>query len=110
TRERAADVEAASAYLAHVPHLPQVAPHERRPERLVVRRERRARGGAALERPPRRLGREPPRLDCIVDPLQRWHVDEPDAVTGEQEPRRMEPLRQRDESALRNRLRAPLHT
>jgi len=50
-----------------------------------------------------------PRLDRVVNALQRRHVDETDAVAAQQQPRRMEPLRERDEPALRDRLRAPLH-
>ena len=37
-----------------------------------------------------RLGREPSRLDRVVDALERRHVDEPDAVAAEQQPRCVE--------------------
>src|SRR6266542_803699 len=59
---------------------------------------------AAPERRERRLGCEPAGLDRVVDPLQRRHVHEPRAVACDQEPRRMESLRQREEAALRERL------
>src|SRR6478609_4490593 len=43
-----------------------------------------------------------------MNPLQRRYVDEPDTVARQQQPRRMEALRQRNEAALRNRLGPPL--
>ena len=80
-----------------------------RAQRLVVGVERAdpARHLAALERAERRLGREPTRLDRVVDALQPRHVDEPRALADEQEPRRVEPARQRVVAALGDRLRAP---
>jgi hypothetical protein len=42
-----------------------------------------------------------------VDALQRRYVHEPRAVAGDQEPGRVQPLRQSQEPALRDRLRAP---
>src|SRR5581483_3199673 len=64
---------------------------------------------ATFERAPRGLGGKPPRLDRVVNPLQRRHVDETDAVAAQEQPRRVESLRQRDEAALGDCLRAPLH-
>src|SRR4051794_23897978 len=108
-RHRAADVEPATERLAHVPHFAQVAPDERVAQRLVVGREDGALRAAALERPPRRLGGESPRLDRVVDALERRHIHETDTVARQQEARRVEALRQRDEPTLGDRLRAPLH-
>ena len=108
-RERAAHEEPLVEDLAHVPDLVQILHHVAAAQLLVVGLERAdaARRLAALERPERRLRRHDPGLDRVVDPLQRRHVDEARALAGEQQARRMEPLRQRVEAALGDRLRAP---
>ena len=83
----------------------------RQMKRLRAPRRRRPRAPGrrgVAGRAPRGLGREPPRLDRVVDALQRRHVHDADAVAAEQQPGRVEPPRQRDEAALRDRLRAPL--
>jgi hypothetical protein len=105
-----APASAPPKHLAHVAHLAQVVPDERLAECIVVGRERVTRRFTALERAPCRLSGEPARFDRVMNALQRGHVHEADTVTGEQQPGRVELLRQRDEPALRNRLRAPLHT
>ena len=109
--ERAADEEAAPEDLAHVADLLEVAPDVARADGLVVRRQGTgpARGLAALQRTIGRLGREPPGLDRIVDALQRRHVHEPRPLAREQQARCVQPLRQRQEPAALDRLRAPLH-
>ena len=108
--ERAADPEARAERRPHVPHLLQVLPDEALPQRVVVR-------SSAPRRPiasPRRsaaeggLGGEPARLDRVVDSFQRGHVHEAGAVAAEQQAGRVQPVRQREEAALGDRLRAPL--
>ena len=95
--------------LPHVPHLAEVADDVARPQLLVVRVEGADPGRvlAAAERAPGGLGREPPRLDRVVDALQRRHVDEARALAREQQPRRVEARRQRVVPALGDRLGAP---
>ena len=66
-----------------------------------------ARGRTRLERGERGLGREAPRLDRVVHALEPRDVDHADAVAAQQQPRRVQPRRQRVEAAARNRLRAP---
>ena len=78
-------VEAVPERLTHVAHLRRsLQMNDSRSASSYVASA--VRGRAALERPPRRLGREPTRLDRVMDALQRRHVDEPDAVAGEQQP------------------------
>ena len=84
----------------------RAAGRSRRTTTAARRRTPRARRRASDA--PRRLRREPPRLDRVVDPLQRRHVDEPDAVAAQQQPGAWNAPRQRDEAALGDRLRAPL--
>ena len=81
----------------HVPH--RGAGRSRRTTTAAPRRS--AAQPAAPSDAPRRLRREPPRLDRVVDPLQRRHVHEPHAVAAEQEPRRV----QRRAAARRSRPR-----
>ena len=85
---RAAEPEAAAERLAHVPHLLQVLPDEALAHRRVVRRKRRRRAPSGPHGRDRRLGREPPRLDRVVDALERRHVHEPGAVAAQQHARR----------------------
>ena len=63
--------------------------------------------GLARQRRERRLGRQPARLDRVVHALERRDVHHADAVAAEQQPRRVEPLRQCVEASARDRLRAP---
>src|SRR5205085_7920787 len=53
------------------------------------------------------LGGEPPGLDRVVDALERRHVHEARAVAAEEKAGRVEPAREREEAALRDRLRPP---
>ena len=109
SRQRPTEPEAAAEGLAHVPDLLEVAPDEALLDRLIVGGERAAAadGLPALEHRERRLGGERARFDRVVDPLQRRHVDEAGSVAREQQARRVQPLRQRQESPFGDRLRAP---
>src|SRR5262249_45326103 len=106
----AADVEAVAEDLPHVPYLVQVAPDEAGANRVVIGVERAGslRRRPALERPVGGLRREATGLDRVVDALERRDVDEAGAVAAEQQPGRVQLLRQREEAAGRDRLRAPL--
>ncbi len=108
-REPTADEEALVERLPHVAHLVELLHVRARAQGLVVRVEgpEAARYLAALQRPKRCLRGEPARLDRVVDALQPRHVDEPGALTDEQQARRVEPRRQRVVAALRDRLRPP---
>src|SRR4029453_13290955 len=70
-------------------------------------RARRPRRPSGLQRREGCLGGEAARLDRVVDPLQRRHVDEAGGVARQKQAGCMELSRQRDETALGNRLRAP---
>ncbi len=55
----------------------------------------------------RRLRSEPAGFDRVVDALQRGHVHEPGAVSGDQQAGRVHALRHGDEAAFGDGLRAP---
>src|SRR5205807_9963454 len=108
-REGAAEPEAAAESRPYVPDRLEVAPDEALPNRLVVgvERARRPRRLARLQRREGGFRREPPGLDGVVDALERGHVHESRAVSAEQEAGRVKTIREREEAAFRNRLRAP---
>ena len=107
--ERAAHEEAVPEGLAHVADAAQVLPDEAGLELLVVGGERAGRPGRppARDRCERRLRGESPRLDRVVDALERRHVDEAGAVAAQEQAGCVEALRERDVAALRDRLRPP---